>query len=161
MRNNVIILLILSTLTAKAQKNMIIEKEKIVDASIDQVWYTLTNKEKIKKWLGVTIVTNWEVGGQILFKFSWDGKNYVDKGKLIGFDENKRFEYQYWSHFSGLPDKPENYTNIAFYLEKSTAGTKLKLIHSGIKNETMYEHSDKNWEETLNQITSITTNLKE
>ncbi|UNY98769.1 SRPBCC domain-containing protein [Zhouia spongiae] len=139
---------------------MEIKKERTIKASPTVVWNVLTEPRHIKRWLGVETESNWKVDSELLFKFSWDGKEYVDKGNIIHLEENKLFVYTFWSNFSRLPDKPENYSKIRFDLEEKGIITVLKLTHSEIKNRTMREHSEKNWEETLDQIKSIAESIK-
>lgn len=138
---------------------MQIEKERIIESTPSHVWEVLTNTAYIEKWLGVKAVSSWKVNDDIAFKFSWDGKIFEDRGKLIAFDQNRRFTYTYWSNFSGLPDQPENYSQIQFEIISKGKESLLKLTHSEIKNQTMYEHSDKNWEETLDQIKTLTESI--
>ncbi len=135
-------------------KRLIIIKTRQVNATVTKVWETLT--ESSTDWNGIKIETKseWLPNSDIIFSFTWDGKEYADKGKIIRFDKEKAFSYTYWSAFSGLPDQPENYSKIEFLLEPNETGVDLKLIHSDFATETMYEHSDKNWEETLNTIKS-------
>lgn len=142
------------------QDTMEVKKERIIETSPAMVWTVLTNPEYINEWLGVEAESDWKINSTLLLKFSWKGKNFVDKGKIIRLDENKLFAYTYWSNFSGLPDKPENYSKIKFELEEKGTKTLLKLSHSNIKNQTMLNHSDKNWEETLDLIMSISESIK-
>lgn len=132
-----------------------IQKERLINADPKTVWFVLTNPEEIKKWLGVEAQSEWKPGSDILFTFNWDGKAYADKGKVIRFDDEKSFFYSYWSGFSGLPDDPENYSKIKFLLEPTNGGVILKLTHSEFATETMYQHSDKNWEGTLDEIKKL------
>jgi Activator of Hsp90 ATPase homolog 1-like protein len=99
--------------------------------------------------------SKWVPQSEILFTFSWDGKAYTDKGLIIQFDREKVFSYLYWSTFSGLPDSPKNYSRIEFLLEPTENGVTLKLTHSHFASVTMYKHSDKNWEETLDEIMKL------
>lgn len=140
---------------------MEIKKERTIDVSPTVVWNVLTTPEHIEKWLGVKTESNWKPNSDILFKFSWDGQEFVDKGKIIKLNATTEFAYSYWSNFSGLPDKPENYSLISFELEDENNQTHLKLHHSKISNRAMYESSDKNWEETLDQIKTIAELLKQ
>lgn len=134
---------------------MVINKERQINADLKTVWTVLTNPTEIKKWLGVDIYSDWEPQSDITFTFTWEGKNYEDKGKIIRFDKERSFAYLYWSGFSGLPDTPENYSKIEFLVEPAKEKTLLKLSHSAFPTETMYKHSDKNWEETLNMIKKL------
>lgn len=134
---------------------MVIKKERQIASDTKTVWSVLTKPGEIKKWLGVETKSEWTPQSDITFTFTWDGKEYVDKGKIIRFDNEKSFFYSYWSGFSGLPDEPENYSKIEFLLEPNDKGTSLQLTHSEFASETMYQHSDKNWEETLDIIKNL------
>lgn len=141
----------------KGQTDMKINKERIIQATPSVVWDVLTNPTYIEKWLGVKAESSWEENAPILFKFSWDGKEFIDKGEIIELEKNRVFAYTYWSNFSGLPDEQKNYSKIRFDLDvtENSKRTKLVLTHSDFANETMYKHSDENWEETLNEIKKI------
>ncbi|MBS1731341.1 MAG: SRPBCC domain-containing protein, partial [Bacteroidetes bacterium] len=68
------------------------------------------------------------------------------------FEPGKIFSHTYWSAFSGLPDEKENYSRVQYELTTTEKGTNLKLTHSNFATESMYEHSNKNWEDTLDKI---------
>lgn len=136
-------------------KDKIIEKERVIDAEIVRVWNVLTNSTHIEQWLGTKAESDWEKGSPITFLFSWNGKDFKDKGEIITFKENTAFSYTYWSSLSGLPDTQENYSKITFDLKSNDGSTKLTLTHSNFATEAMYEHSDKNWEESLDTIAQI------
>lgn len=139
---------------------MELKKEITIEANSIVIWDVLTKPAHIEKWLGVKAESDWKVDSDLLFKFSWDGKEFVDKGTILAFEKNKVFAYSYWSNFSGLPDEPANYSKIRFEIEENKENAWLKLTHSNIKNQTMYEHSDKNWEETLRQIRDIAESIE-
>lgn len=136
-------------------KNNRIEKERVIDAEVARVWDILTNPTFIEQWLGTKTESEWKQGSPITFTFSWDGKNFTDKGEIVAFDENRKFSYTYWSSLSGLPDTEDNYSKITFDLQSDGKATKLMLTHIDFANETMYEHSDTNWDESLEVIKQI------
>ncbi len=134
---------------------MVIKKDRQLKSDIKTVWTVLTKPDEIKKWLGVDVKSDWTSQSDITFTFTWGGKEYVDKGRIISFDNEKSFTYSYWSSLSGLPDEPENYSKIEFLIEPNEKGVFLRLTHSEFATETMYQHSDKNWEETLDVIKKL------
>lgn len=136
----------------------IIEKERVIDAEITRAWNVLTNPKHIEHWLGTKTESEWEKGSPITFTFSWNGKEFIDKGEILVFEKKRRFSYTYWSSLSGLPDAQENYSKITFDLQSDGNSTKLMLTHTDFATESMYEHSDKNWEESLNAIKQIAEN---
>lgn len=140
--------------------NISIEKQRKISATTKTVWNVLTNPDFIKQWLGVTVKTDWTIGSPITFSFSWEGKEYEDKGHVLKYELQSIFSYDYWSGFSGTTDSPENYSIIEFNLNNNGEQTTLRLKHSNFSTPTMYEHSDKNWEETLDVITRLAEESK-
>lgn len=133
-------------------KNLVLTKERNIAANTKKVWAAIT--ETTSNWNGVTVntISAWEPNSDITFSFVWDGKEYADKGNIIEFVPEKIFSHTYWSAFSGLPDQKENYSKVQYELFSTKKGTILKLTHSNFATHTMYEHSDKNWEDTLDKI---------
>jgi len=116
----------------------------------------LTNPDLIKQWLfGTNAISDWKVGSPIFFTGTWQGTEYKDKGTILQFETEKIFQYNYWSGFSGLPDNIENYSIITFEILPTSNGTQLTLTHSNFPAEIGYEHSDKNWDTTLDLLKSI------
>ncbi|MCX8143637.1 MAG: SRPBCC domain-containing protein [Bacteroidia bacterium] len=134
----------------------ILNKTISINASTSKVWNTLTTPDLIKEWLfGTKVISDWKVGTSILFTGNWQGTDYADKGTILKFDIEKVFQYNYWSGFSGLPDSPENYSMITFELTSKDNGTMLTLTQSNFATETMYEHSDKNWDAALDIVKNL------
>lgn len=135
----------------------ILNKTININAPTSKVWNTLTDPDLIREWLfGTKVISDWKVGSQILFTGNWQGTDYADKGAILRFDNEKVFQYNYWSGFSGLPDSPENYSIITFTLTQNGNITILTLTQqSDFATETMYEHSDKNWDITLDLLKKI------
>jgi len=142
-----------------AKNELMVKKTISIHASAVKVWETLTRPELIKQWLyGTETISDWKVGSPIIFTGNWQGVEYKDKGTILGFTVEKIFRYDYWSGFSGLPDSPENYSIIAFALAQIDNSTILTLTQSNFANETMYTHSEKNWDVTLETMKKFTEN---
>lgn len=52
------------------KKNLILTKERHIDATPDKVWAVLTDNQHIVQWLGVEMITNWQVDSEIAFTLS-------------------------------------------------------------------------------------------
>lgn len=137
-------------------KNLILKKERLIASVPARVWTILTNNEWIEQWLGVQMITDWEVGSPIAFTFTWKEKEIKDKGTVLDLDPEKKFSYNYWSVFSATADSPENYSVITFELTPKPEGTLLRLTQSNFSTTQMYTHSEKNWEDTLDTIKKLT-----
>src|SRR5580698_757285 len=92
----------------------------IVNVGASRMWDVLTNPEIIKEYLfGTETITDWKVGSEIIFQGVY-GENkeysYRDRGVIREFVPHQLISYTYWSGFSGLEDKPENYSLVTYTL---------------------------------------------
>ena len=122
-----------------------------------RVWETLTSPEKIKEYLfGTQTITDWKKGSEIIFEGEYRGKKYRDKGVIKEIIPEKILTYTYWSGFTGLEDKPENYSLITYTLEKIGGGkTRFTWKQKGFGDENGYKHSKDGMKGLLEQIKSI------
>lgn len=78
----------------------------------------ITNPEKIKHWFsGANAESEWKEGSLVSFSGEWNGNEYEDKGIIMQVILQKVIQFSYCSTFSGLPDKPENYSIVTFRIE--------------------------------------------
>ena len=137
--------------------DLTVSKSVEINAEPARVWNALTNPEIIKEYLfGTETITDWKVGSEIIFQGEYEGQKYRDKGVIKEIILNKVLSYSYWSGFSGLEDKPENYSLITYTLESSgNKKTKFTWTQKGYANEQSYEHSKNGMEEFLASIKAI------
>lgn len=115
-----------------------------------KVWAALTKPEIVKEYFfGTNLVTNWKVGGPILWKGEWEGKAYEDKGTVLAFSPESNLKYTYFSSFSGDPDEPENYRPITYQLSERNGVTELTIIQEKCKSEEEKSHSEGNWKSVM------------
>jgi uncharacterized protein YndB with AHSA1/START domain len=138
-------------------KNKLVVKKTIkVNTGMSNVWNALTNPKMIKKYLfGTKVITDWKVGNEISFQGKWNGKKFKDKGTIEKFEVEKLFQYTYWSEFSGLEDKKENYSLVTFELSGDNKTTKLTVSQQGFASKEAQEHSDKGWMMVLQKIKEL------
>ncbi len=117
----------------------------------------MTNPEKIKVYLfGTETLTDWKTGSEIIFQGEYQGHQYKDKGTILDIKTDELLQYFYWSGFSGLEDKPENYSLVAYKLETANDNTLLTLTQTGFANEQTQQHSKTVWTNVLKQIKQMT-----
>ena len=118
----------------------------------DLVWDALTNPQKISVYLhGTTTTTDWKPGSPLTFEGEYKGKHYKDLGTKISNKPLELLEYKYWSGFSGLENKPENYSNVRFQITGNNP-CKLTITQRGFVNEEARDHSKKAWQDALEKI---------
>lgn len=128
-----------------------------INASKEKVWKGLTDPDIIKDYLyGTNTVTDWKVGSEILFQGEWEGKQYRDKGVILEIIPNELISYSYWSGFSGIEDKPENYSTVTYKIEPvGDDRTKFTWVQKGFASEQNYDHSNSGMEEFLKSIKAV------
>lgn len=129
---------------------------KSINAPASAVWKALTNEAMIKEYFfGTEVETDWQKGNSIVFRGSWQGQEYVDKGTILEIEEQQLLQYDYWSSMSGLEDKPENYATITCRLDSKDGRTKLTIEQQGFQDQDSCDHSAKNWESVLADLKSL------
>lgn len=137
-------------------KRLVLKKTVSINAPTPKVWEALVTPEWIKQYLfGTKTISEWKVGGPIVFTGTWEGTEYKDKGTILKFEKEKMLQYDYWSGFSGLPDVPENYSIITFELSSHAGQTMLSLTQNNFVDQKSLEHSGKNWEGVLQTMKGL------
>jgi uncharacterized protein YndB with AHSA1/START domain len=131
-----------------------------VNAPAAKVWEALTNPEIIKEYLfGTETVTDWQVGSTIYFQGRYGDNlehSYRDGGIIKELVAHERLSYTYWSGFSGLEDKPENYSLVTYTLvPKGENVTAFTWAQEGYATQEGYEHAQSGMPAFLQQIKAI------
>jgi len=138
------------------RQDLVVSKSIEISAPATRVWQALTNPEIIKEYLfGTETITDWKPGSEVIFQGEYQGHKYRDKGLVVENDLNKVLSYRYWSGFSGLEDKPENYSLVTYSLDDQGNGTRLTWTQQGFANEEGYRHSESGMDAFLQNIKSI------
>jgi uncharacterized protein YndB with AHSA1/START domain len=137
--------------------NLSVSESIVVNADVKKVWEALTNPAIIKDYLfGTETVTDWKVGSPVIFQGEYQGHKYKDEGVIL---ENKPLEllsYSYWSGFTGLENKPENYSKVMYHVKAIDANTtQFTWTQKGFANETGYEHSKSGMTDFLKGIKAV------
>jgi len=138
-------------------KNLIATQSIEINTKAEKVWEVLTNPEKIKIYLfGTETITDWRIGSSIIFQGEYNGHQYKDKGNVLENTENKNLSYNYWSGFSGLEDKTENYSLVTYNI-KEIAENKVKFTwtQKGFANKDGQCHTEQGLKTMLEQIKKL------
>jgi uncharacterized protein YndB with AHSA1/START domain len=136
--------------------NLIVSKSIEINAEPSKVWKALTDPEIIREYLfGTETITDWNIGSDVIFQGEYNGHKYKDKGVVRENIINQVLSYTYWSGFSGLEDKPENYSLVKYTLAAAGGKTKLTWTQTGFANEEGHKHSENGMAEFLKGIKII------
>lgn len=137
-------------------KELIVSRELLVGASSEKVWFALTDRETIKKYFfGTEAISDWKEGSSLIFQGEFEGKTYQDKGTILDSRPGKLLKYSYWSGWSGLEDKEENYSQVSYELEGKGSSTLLKLTQKGFANDEVFAHAEGGWKMVLDNLKKL------
>lgn len=124
-----------------------------INAPTSRVWYALTTRELMKKWMmtdiELHIITDWKVGSPMITRGVMNGKHFENKGTVLQFEREKTLQYSHLSSISRLPDRPESYSVFEFKLQPIGDQTMLDLTVSNFPTESIYRHLAFYWNVTL------------
>lgn len=127
-----------------------------INAPAAKVWDALVNPAVIKQYFfGTEAISDWKEGSNLIFRGTWEGKPYEDKGIIAKMQPEKVFHYTYFSPFTGKEDVPENYANITYELAPKDGGTELKVTQDNVESEEMKKRTEGNWEGVLNAMKTL------
>ncbi|MCB0628303.1 MAG: SRPBCC domain-containing protein [Saprospiraceae bacterium] len=127
-----------------------------LDAPVAKVWKAMTDPAEVKQYFfGTDLVTDWKVGSPIYFRGEWEGQAYEDKGTVLQFEPESMLQYDYFSSWSDLEDKPENYQTITYTVEPADNGTLLTITQTNLPGEDQKEHSEQNWAMLLGEMKKL------
>ncbi len=141
-------------------KNLIASSNINIQSTPEKVWDVLINPEKIKEYLfGTEVLTDWNIGSPIVFQGEYDGQQYKDKGNVIENAKNELLKYDYWSGFSGLEDKPENYSLVTYKIEKLNDNSiSFTWYQQGFSSEEGQKHTEQGLKGMLEKIKELAEN---
>ena len=135
-----------------------------IHSSIEKVWNALTDPKQTKKYMfGCETVSDWKPGSSLLWKGSYEGKEMVFvKGKIVEIKPCSFLSYTVIDPNSSLPDIPENYLTVTYYLTEENGKTILTVTQGDYNKvgdgEKRYKESYNNgegWNSILVQIKKL------
>lgn len=138
-------------------KNLIASSNINIQSTPEKIWDVLTKPENIKEYLfGTEVLTDWKIGNPIVFQGEYNGQKYEDKGNVIENTRNKLLKYDYWSGFSGMEDKPENYSFVTYKIEKLNKNSvKFTWHQQGFSSEEGKCHTEQGLQSMLEKIKEL------
>ncbi len=137
-------------------KTLVANASIMINAPASRVWEALTNPELIKQYLfGAEVITDWKEGSQIIYKGTYEGKTYEDKGSVLKADPDKLLLITHWSPLSGSPDSPENYHKVSYELTSENGSTILTITQDNNASQEEQEHNANFWKMVLDGMKKL------
>ena len=120
-----------------------IKKGILIQATPEFVFDKLIRSEDIVKYFPLKeVISDWNVGCEVLYKGEIDGQPFTDFGRIECLDRPKRYHYTYWSDNHGTERTPENHVSIRYQLSSKGKGTHLLLEQGNLPSEEMFKLMD-------------------
>ena len=127
-----------------------------INSPVSKVWDALTNPELIKIYFfGMECISDWEKGCPMIFRGTYDGKAYEDKGNILDIETEKFILYNYWSSFSGTENVPSNYSVIKYELLPDHEQILFTLTQEGFKTKEARDHSAASWRYVIDGLKNM------
>jgi uncharacterized protein YndB with AHSA1/START domain len=127
-----------------------------IDAPPSRVWDVITDPAAVKEFMfGTELVTDWTVGGPIVWRGEWEGKDYEDKGAILEFEPGQRLVHTHFSPLGGEDDAPENYHTLTWTLEDQDGKTRFTLSQDNNASEEAAQHSKGMWDLLVAEVKDI------
>lgn len=126
----------------------------------EAVWAVLTDAGKLGEVMfGSEVVTDWTIGGPILFRGEWEGTAFEDHGVILELTEPRRIRMTHFSPLSGEEDAPENHHEVRYDLEPlGSSGTRVVLTQDNNPTAEAAAHSGENWSAMLASLKTVVEN---
>ncbi len=108
---------------------LIVKNIVTINAPASKVWDILTNPEQTKKYMfGCETISEWKVGGPLLWQANYEGKDTVFvKGEIVSIELEKFLAYTTIDPNSPIEDIPENYLTVTYDLSEENGQTLLTV----------------------------------
>jgi uncharacterized protein YndB with AHSA1/START domain len=137
-------------------KALIAKATVTIDAPASKVWEAITNPEFIRQYLfGAEVITDWKEGSPIIYKGTYQGKTYEDKGNVLKVEPEKLLLITHWSPLSGSADTPENYHKVSYDLAAEKGGTRLTITQDNNAIKEEQEQNSNFWKMALDGIKKL------
>lgn len=131
-----------------------IEREIVVDASIDEAWRALTDPELVSRWFGTDTEIDLRPGGAAAFV--WDGDRHEAVVETV--EPPTRFAYR-WSLASNVPFAHAPTSLVEFTLSEVAGGTRVRLVESGFASladgAERRAENDEGWAQELGELAKL------
>ncbi|MGZ4613653.1 MAG: SRPBCC domain-containing protein [Kineosporiaceae bacterium] len=132
-----------------------------IEAGPARVWRVLTEPALVSRYMhGTELLTDWTVGGPIVWRGEWQGKPYEDKGRVMTFQPPRILSVTHWSPLTADPDTPEHYHHVTYELQElDDARTRLTLTHGNAPSRDAAEAMiEAGWKPVLQSLKQVAEN---
>jgi uncharacterized protein YndB with AHSA1/START domain len=134
-----------------------IEREVLIDASVEVVWSVVTEPEHISGWFSESVELDLRPGGEMTLQ--WSGHGSV-QARVERVEPPELFAFRWVAGAAGQELSAENSTLVEFRLSAEGESTRLTVVESGFsdlagpedENQRTYEDHQQGWTKELGEL---------
>ena len=127
-----------------------------ISASPDQVWSAITDPAKVKRYFfGSTVESDFRPGSSITWRGEYNGKPFEDKGEVIEAVPQERLRVTHFSPLAGQSDRPENYHELVFRLDRTGPSTHVTFTQDNNASAAEADEAADNWHAMLRGLKEL------
>ncbi len=124
-------------------------------AGIQDAWNVLTDPSRASEmWWGSAVESDFTPGHPIVWKGTWEGKPFEDRGTILQVKAPSVLQYSHWTPSMG-PDVEENRNILTWRLSEEGGGVRVTFQHDNIATREMKDHSEPMWNQLLARMKEI------
>lgn len=123
-----------------------------VDADRHTVWRTLTDPERIRRWMGATVTSTWVEEAEISWHGEWDGRSFADHGRILQYlpESTLRMSHSGGTDADGVPH------TLTFDLsDVGDGGTRVRVTQEHNVDEATVARSEHLWAALLGALKGV------
>ncbi len=127
-----------------------------IEAPPDRVWERHHRSCAVKEFMfGADLVTDWTVGGPILWRGEWEGKPYEDKGKILEVEPGGSWSTRTSARSAARRTSRKTTTPSRGRWRTRSGATQLTLSQDNNPSEEAAEHSKGMWDKLVADVKKI------
>lgn len=126
-----------------------------VRTRIQEAWNLLVDPARLGTlYWGSTVESDFAPGRPIIWKGTWEGNPFEDRGTILQVTPPTLLRYSHWAPSSG-PDVPENRSILTWRLAAEGDSVHVTFTHENIATQAMKEHSEPMWIQLLARMKEL------
>ena len=135
-----------------------IEREVLIEASLERVWAVLTDAQQVAGWFGDLAEIDLRPGGRAAFGWAQGG---ACQAVIQRVEPPSVFSYR-WAHLPGAEPGEGNSTVVEFTLTEVFAGTLVRVVETGFASlHATEQEQDKAFQENADRWIAELAELKD
>jgi hypothetical protein len=140
-------------MTEKNGPRYSIQVDTLISVTVSEAWSLLVDPVQLGAlFWGSTVESDFKVGRPIVWRGTWDGKPFEDRGFILERVDGSVLRCSHWSPTSGTPNEEAWRHVLTFRLSQEAGGVRVVFRHENIPTLKEKAHSEPMWRQLLDVL---------